>query len=248
MLTELTIKCDKSPGVLARVIVALRRFEVNLTQQQMTEADDHRMLALKVEGPSMPVSNLLNAVLAIPGVEEVVSGADAPQAAAPSAPVRNAGDSPAVAIAEAFPDILDLINTHRATLAQEQAPELMFALGVEVAFLRRGTFADVPDAITVGEFISARILPELSGLGTADTSDEGVRVLSSIFSKPKKGHKASGFGFPLGSVDVVEKCDFLSGYLQGMMEITPAMRYGHVEETMCRKEGHPYCLFRLEQN
>ncbi len=248
MRTELTIKCDKSPGVLARVIVALRRFDANLTKQKMTEAEDHRMLALTVEGPNMPVSNLLNAVMAIPGVDEVLSGADLPQAAVTSSPVRNAGDSAAVAIAEAFPDILDLINAHRATLAQEQAPELMFALGVEVATLRRDAFADVPDTLSVSEFISTRVLPELAGLGDVDMADDDVRVLSSIFSKPKKGQKASGFGFRLGSADTLEKCDFLSGYLQGMMEVTPAMRYGHVEETMCRKEGQPYCLFHFEQN
>ena len=259
MQTKLSIKSDKSPGVLARIVVALHRVHLNLTQQQRAEAEDHTAITQMVEGPAMPQGELVKILTAIPGVLELLSdvqpqaaeasqGSSGAAATESSGPTRAAGESRAVAIAGAFPNILDLVNSYRDTLAPDQAPELMFALGVEVAALRAESLEPVEDGVAIDRFAALRLMPDIAGLADAEYSDEGLKVLSSVFSKPQKGQKASGFGLRFGNVDAVEKCDFLSGYIQGVLEVTPGMQYVHVEETMCRKEGQPYCLFHFDEN
>jgi acetolactate synthase regulatory subunit len=53
MQIKLSIKSDKSAGVLARIIVALRRINLHLAQQKMIEAADHLQIDLIVEEPEI---------------------------------------------------------------------------------------------------------------------------------------------------------------------------------------------------
>ena len=156
------------------------------------------MIDIIVEGPEMPESDLFSIVRAIPGVLELLSDAQPRTAVAStvsnapfgsssasvssatpssaSSPTRAAGESRAVAIAEAFPDILDLVNSYRDTIAPDQAPELMFALGVEVAALRTTSFAPVEDSVAINQFATTRLMPDIAGLANAEFSDEGLKV------------------------------------------------------------------------
>ena len=250
MRIEINITADKSPGVLAKVIVALRRLSLNLAQQQMTEYDDTRLLELVVQGAQeVNTDTLVATMLGISGIEQaVIVGNEAPKVVQPveeqpQTPIQ--GDSLAVEIANAFPNIGDLVTNQLESLKPELAVESMFALGMEVAQLRKDNFVELPMQVTMDTFIRDRLIPDIQAFSKLEVGDEGLKVLSSVFSKTKK---ASGFGFQLGGPDGLAKCDFLSGYIQGMLEATPSMEYSHVEETMCRKEGQPYCLFEFEQN
>ena len=247
MQIDITIVSDKSPGVLARVIVALRKAGLNLTQQQMVEADDHRVFTLSAQGLGADKGQLKGTIEAIAGVNSVQMAGLAEAAAPVAEPAVTASSEGSLAqrLAQQFPAIGDAVEQYQADLPAASASELLFALGKEVAEHRLKVLPSVADDVSIKAFINERLLPDLAELADAERDGDQLKVLSSIFSK---GKKASGFGYPMGGAGTLIKCDFLSGYIQGLLEAVPALRYGHVEEVMCRKEGQPYCLFEFVLN
>ncbi|MDG1905547.1 MAG: hypothetical protein P8I38_07960 [Arenicella sp.] len=262
MQIKLSIKSDKSAGVLARIIVALRRINLHLAQQKMIEAADHLQIDLIVEEPEISEIELSGIIRAIPGVLELLSDeepelyfeASSVDSFEPSSDAdisygsRGFTDPRAVAIAEAFPNIIELVIEYRESLANDQASELMFALGVEVAALRADMFKTVQEKPEMAEFATSRLIPDITGLANVEYSDGGLKVLSSVFTQDQEEQKPGLFGFRFGRAEKVEKCGFLNGYIQGVMEVTPGMKYVHVEESNCRMDGDPYCLFRFNEN
>ncbi|MEO0368382.1 MAG: hypothetical protein AAF197_06290 [Pseudomonadota bacterium] len=254
MQLNLSIKSDKSPGVLARVIVALRRFKLNLTDQQMIEQEDHRLLSVTAEGPNVDLETLLSAINDVKGVMLAATGdaaatpATIAATANPTKTVSEDFSSIAARLIGSYPDIGDMVGEYRDLLEDDQAAELMFALGIEVAGLRMSALANDKTYDSLDTFIAELLIPDMQGLAKTEFDQEGLKVMSSVFTKSKKGKKTSGFSFSLGALDDADKCDFLSGYMQGVLENTKGMEYVHVGETFCRNEGHPYCLFEFDQN
>lgn len=250
MQTNLSIKCTKRTGILVRTISALRKASFSITQQYTEEHGSYSLFRLSIQGPttsSEDFSKILGNIDGILSVQVHVPDVSIPKSKAFEEQPLHQEDS-AVQIAQAYPNIEQLV-AQRKLYDKNTAPHEMRALGVNVATLRGDQLPLIAQGAPLDEFIRSQVIPELLPIAQAHISEGGLKVLSSIFTKPenrqKKGFQA--FGFSMAVIDAgQDRCDFLCGYIQGMMNRAKWLMPLNINETYCRKEGQPFCLFEFK--
>ena len=243
MQIKLSIACDPTPGILAKVIVAMRRAGVKIVEQHGTQRENDHLLELTVEGTEAESSHFEDVVKVVRGVNSVESEA-VHSFNADEEPLTHATDSEvATRISQVYPDIQEIIDAQIEHYDNSEVAAQMYSIGVQVSALRKDSFPAVTDGSELSDVINNRVLPDIADLGKSEYDGKSLKVLSSIFTKSSK-KKKSGFGFSLGAIESDSaKCDFLCGYMQGILDNTLGSENLEVKETFCRKEGQPFCQF-----
>ena len=104
---------------------------------------------------------------------------------------------------------------------------------------------------TLIDIVENEVITELGDIATAEYAREGfetgLKIIVSEFTKPHKSTSAMDLD-SLGTLgNSTVKCDFLAGYIEGMIRLMPGFSEVEVSETRCRNEGHPYCLFEFDE-
>ena len=248
MEERFTLRCAKQHGVLARVITTLRRSGYELNSHSILDCGKTSLLTLKIESEAT-ADQITELFTKTKGVLEI-EFSDTDELVG----VSTAGDSPRMfeielvrEMARKYPDISTLLNQYQRNLDRKTAPDDLHRLGKNVATRRAQT---VPLSSTLGftDVVNDYLLPELAPIAYAELSDAGLKVLSSIFTGPRPGRPKTfntfGMSLELASVDR-GRCDFLCGYIQGMLAKATWLQPRGVSEVYCRNEGQPYCLFDL---
>ena len=253
MQIKLSIRCSKVAGILARAIVALRRAKFKVVSQHTEERNDGTFIELIVEGTASDTDRLTQVVSSLDGVLSVEAHSEAsdeqPSFGATSELKLESLSDSANRIAKEFPDIEVLVDHQRTQYEKDEAAQQMRSLGISVATLREQHFAGIRPGDSIEQIIRSHLIADIAPFADAQYDDDGLKIMSSIFTKPKKTakpEKKRGFGFSLGSIDTnIEKCDFLCGYVQGIVDHANWLNRMQVTETYCRREGQPFCLFEF---
>lgn len=255
-MLRFVINCDSSPGILSKIVVLIRRSSKDIVNQKVTEQDDGRVVEIDFDASKEEAQSLYKTLSKTDGITSVKAYSIRPKTSdQATATGAYSHDSTVSRIAAVFPEIASVILEVREELEASQRTEELFKLGLDVAANRADnnllTMPSKTDDLPTT--IRETILPELALLGDADYVEEGyetgLMVMSSIFTKPKSGERSSSIGGTFGSLESdAIRCDFLSGYIAGVVNVVAAAHGNSydVSETRCRNEGHPYCLFEFD--
>lgn len=248
MQARVTLRCAKQHGVLARVITALRRTGYQLNSYHIQDSGGTSLLTLNIEGEtsSKQITKLFAATRGVLEVDFSSKGGDSGAAAAYD-PLGMLETDLVQELARKYPDISQSLNQYQSSLNIKAAPLHLHRLGKNVATIRAQSIP-LPSSLDFAEVVNDYLLPELAPIAYAELDDAGLKVLSSIFTGPRPGRpktfKAFGLSLELTSIDR-GRCDFLCGYIQGMLAKATWLPPMTVSEVYCRNEGQPYCLFDL---
>lgn len=183
---------------------------------------------------NVPLLNLTASVAAKKLAEATKNGP--PEAEAPPT-FREAPPPQAVAvdqalekIADAYPDIVGPISDLEQTLIPETREAVLTALGQGVGamvFLTRYANMRVPSSISQG--LELTVVPAVSPFAIANAQGKRLDVLACPFCR----------GFRSSST----RCQFLAGFVQGMLNSIPGLEAVWVHETLCRAKGDDTCTF-----
>jgi len=250
MRTTVIIVCSPEAGIILKVVATIRRQQgVDIIKQTSGHHNQQTRLDLVLEGAREDLKSALRSTNKIDGVFSIKPiGRAKPKDE--STQISNDDTlSIAMKIADAYPDIEDLLAAYKESLGDGEKNEALYQLGIQVAELRNLESAPLDARLGLDELVKIRMMPDLAMLADAQFDEDGIKVMRSIFTKPKKKVKTSkGFSFSLGGFDYeVNKCEFLRGYMQGLVFQGGQFDSVKVHETFCRTEGQPYCLFELSQ-
>jgi hypothetical protein len=251
MHARIVVTSSTESGILASVIVSIRKSGVEVEKHHSEDKGDEREMSFDVSATKQELLAIRNNVLKLSGVDGVkvygLKSAAEGQAAPASPPTEG---SVAQRISQAYPNILEIINEHLDTIDKQDAADELHKIGLEVAALRKEKL--MPDKVggDIVDIVEKNVIAELKGIATAeyakDGFETGLKIIVSEFTKPRVtgGAMALDSLGTLGSSTV--KCDFLSGYMEGMVKLVSGSNDIEVTEIRCRNEGHPYCLFEFE--
>jgi hypothetical protein len=252
MRTTVVIVCSPEAGIILKVVATIRRQQgVDIIQQTSGHHNQQTRLDLVLEGAREDLKSALRNTNKIDGVFSIKPVGRAKPKGESTQLSNDDTLSVAMKIADAYPDIEDLLAGYKESLGEGESEknEALYQLGIQVAELRNLESAPLDAKLGLDELVKIRMMPDLAMLAEAQFDEDGIKVMRSIFTKPKKKAKTSkSFSFSLGAFDYeVNKCEFLRGYMQGLVFQGGQFNSVKVNETYCRTEGQPYCLFEFSQ-
>jgi len=200
-------------------------------RNQVTEKKgDLTLLHLTISKGKVPEEELVQALLALPGVQSV-TGESADTAAEAIADAQAQLGLIATTIAQAYPNMLAPLRKYEASLPSEIQAPMMYEVGR-----------------LVGEKIYISQFPGVKGGGTAALTMEQF-IARAI--KPFAIVKTSGPQLELPvcpfSVNPVssggKECEFLKGLIDGLFEAIPNAPQVHATKVYCRARGDATCRF-----
>lgn len=259
---KFAIECQKSPGILSQIVVATRRSSSDIKSQQIDDDGEHRIVTLDFAATKDEAKKLYQFLKQSPGIFDVKAYSTKDEAKAKQAKkktkqaVRSVGSdgNDVSRIGASFPDIEELVLDVREQFSADSVASEMYSIGLDVAAdrIENEEVELVENTGSLDDIIKNAVLPQLKLLGDADYVEEGfetgLMVMSSIFTKPSEGSKTSSIGNTFGSLESAAiRCDFLSGYIAGVVNAGSEDDAYTVRESRCRNEGHPYCLFEFDR-
>ena len=245
---RLLLECEEAPGLLAKIVVAIRAVGLEPENQKFRNNDGVRLVRFDfTSGSQELVVSAMKAVKKIDGVNK----AKAYRAKDPGTEgasfdlndyIQKASDE--------YPNIDGLVaEVREAHEDPEEASEQLAAFGRGVARARFQNGAIAQDGtLTIEETLAAIANEELKDLASSEYVSEGfetgLMVNKSIFTAT--GDSKSSHVGTFGSLESeAHRCDFLAAYIQEALNLSLGNTDSSitVEETRCRNEGHPYCLF-----
>ena len=250
MQIRLTVRCLKRAGTLARIISTLRRADFNIVNQNSEDLGLELLIKLVVRGSATNTQDFERIIDQIDGVLSVKTDIPpTPRSGYVAKLPGNQGD-PANRIALAYPNIGALVGAERKRYPREQASAKQRTLRLRVASIRANAIPQIVRGASLTDIAKDQIVPEILPIARAEIGDSGLKVLSSIFtepsSRPRKGLRAFGFSMASAIDSDAERCDFLCGYIQGILDLADWLRELKVNEVYCRSEGQPFCLFEFD--
>ncbi len=241
-MTEFRLLINDSPGVLVRVVGAMRRLGMSLEYHRLSDSNEPgRRELLVAAGGSVSNTDVSQALLRIKGVVEELKTVEPALTPPDTAPEDRDDETDAVVeeIVAAYPKILRHVAVFEEEIGdQEDCSTRLIALGRRVgANLMHGNTAmegcsSLQDALTI-------TLPVLAPIATATVQGSEIHIRISIFSRRQMNNMDLVFG-PAAS-----KCDFMTGMIQGIVNCAPDLSRIGVEETKCRTNGDEQCIFHL---
>lgn len=246
MRVKLAITCGKSSGVLASIVVTMRKADIPIHDQQHKDLGDFRVVELQVTSTKPELTAVRTRLLSMADIIEVKA-----YAIKTVAPVEAAPSSSNQVVSKLllnFPNVASTVVAYSAELEHSERPQTLFDLGMEVAEQRKDELASVSPNANMAETVNQRVIPDLSGMATLEYAEEGyetgLKIMVSDFTRPELNEEKSSTIHTFGSLEAdASRCDFLAGYIQGVLRSNPSTSQVSVEEIHCRNEGHPYCLF-----
>ena len=244
------IACEKSPGILSKIVVTIRRSGNEIVSQEIDDSGKDRVIDIDFTATQEQAKKLYREFQGISNVYNIKAYASN-KTNKPN--VERGLDGNVAKIVANFPDIGEVVLAQRKQYDETEVVSQMFETGLKVA-TKRINSGDVVIGDQKNDLVAAikqTLVPELRLLGEVEYVEEGfetgLMVMSSVFTKAA-AKKTSGAVNTFASLESgAARCDFLSGYIMGVVNAAmDAGTYSYdVQETRCRNEGHPYCLFEF---
>ena len=134
-------------------------------------------------------------------------------------------------IARAFPDVAHIVRRYGRTLSAERRSRNLFDLGSKTgrAIYKRDFALGSP--LKMPAAWRRVIVPALRNFGETKADDESVTLLNCPFCT---------------SGDAVSCCEFVTGFVRGLLDAGPHTQGRRVHEAACRSKGSQGCTFVLD--
>ncbi|MDX1410442.1 MAG: hypothetical protein R3330_19965, partial [Saprospiraceae bacterium] len=142
-------------------------------------------------------------------------------------------------IVAAYPKILHIVDAFEAEIkdAGERARR-MVTLGEQVGLRMMQGKTDLDDCNNIRDALAV-VIPILKPLADAHAIGPEIHIRISIFTRRQVNTMDLVFG------SEASKCDFLTGFIQGLVNSAPMLPQVQVTESMCRTNGDEECVFRV---
>ena len=170
------ITCEKSPGVLTKIVVGMRRSNIEIIKQHVDDSEERRVLDLDFESSKEQAAGIYNKLKKVDGVFSIKVYMSKPKPAGEAA-----GDSGGVEIesaskdvTEAFPDIGYMVANIHGELDPADRQAKLFQLGLDVAAARleSGEINIGIEGDDLSAIINQAVVPELKKLGDVEFVEE----------------------------------------------------------------------------
>jgi predicted hydrocarbon binding protein len=226
MQNTISILVSKRQGLLAQIVAALVGEGCKLLRQAVSQADDPTLqrFTLTVEGPEATVQNLPRLLLRFGDVESQAHGAAATAAAsAPPVDVEAAMGE----IVAAFPDVAERVRGLARSLPAASRSETLSSLGERLGRREYQRSYALGSPLKLEHALRRMVLPAVRQLARVELEGSVLRVSECPFCAASRAE-------PPG-------CDFLVGFVRGLLHAAPATAGAMVREARCRAAGGPYC-------
>jgi predicted regulator of Ras-like GTPase activity (Roadblock/LC7/MglB family) len=179
---------------------------------------------------NVPLLNLTANVAARKLTEAMRSGWSEPEAAAPEGV---AVDHMLEEIADAYPDLVGPILDLDQTLTSETREAVLTALGKGAgATVFRSRYANMRVPSSISQGLQLVVVPAVSPFAIANAQGNRLDVLACPFCRRLRSPSPH--------------CQFLAGFVQGLLNSIPGLEGVGVGETLCRAKGDDTCTFVAE--
>ena len=179
---------------------------------------------------NVPLLNLTANVAARKLTEAMRSGWSEPQ---PVEPEAVAVDHLLQKIVEAYPDLVGPILDLDQTLTSETREAVLTALGKGAgATVFRSRYANMRVPSSISQGLQLVVVPAVSPFAIANAQGNRLDVLACPFCRSLRSPSP--------------RCQFLAGFVQGLLNSIPGLEGVGVGETLCRAKGDDTCTFVAE--
>ncbi|HXO20835.1 MAG TPA: 4-vinyl reductase [Thermoanaerobaculia bacterium] len=232
MQTRLSLAAKKREGLLAQIGAEVFRGGFQLLDPKVTTPHDPEVyeITLIVEGPEPAVPQLKVNLKALEGVFEVdnVFPENGGGAAAP-ADLEARLQAAFAAVVDSYPHIATPVQEFASSLDAAVRPAAVFSLGQRVGKREYKKSFSLGSPLKLELALRRMAVLALRPFARAESEGSSVRVLSCPFCINLRAAEPC--------------CDFLAGFLQGLLEANPLTAGVRVKEVRCRACGDPDCTF-----
>jgi predicted hydrocarbon binding protein len=218
-----SILVNRRPGLLAQIVSALVREGCKLARQAVVPADDPLLqrFTVTVDGPEAVVQNLPRLLFRFGDVEKPAAGG------ATSEPQRVDVESASREIVAAFPAVAEPVRAFARSLSAASRTETLSSLGERLGRREFQRNYALGSPLKLEQALRRMVLPAVRQMAKVDLEGSALRLPACPFCAVQR--------------DEVPGCDFLVGFVRGLLHAAPATAGTVVSEARCRATGAPYC-------
>jgi predicted hydrocarbon binding protein len=223
MQSTFSMLVSRRPGLLAQIVSALVREGCKLERQAVAHAADPSLqrFTVTVDGPEATVRNLPRLLLRFGDVE---TQADSAAVAAPQ-PVDV--EATVQEIIGAFPDVAERVCAFGRSLPAVSRTETLSLLGERLGRREFQRSYALGSPLKLEQALRRMVLPAVRQIARVDLEGSALRLPSCPFCAAPHAE--------------VPCCDFLVGFVRGLLHSAPATAGTSVREARCRVAGAPFC-------
>jgi predicted hydrocarbon binding protein len=233
MKIELSLVAKKRVGVLAQIATEVFRLDFQLIDQNIATLKDPEFydLTLILEGPAAAAGRLIATLRTLDAVVKLDdrSGAERTFEAAPIDDLAPRLQAAFVQVAAAFPDVAGPVQRFAASLGSANRRRALYSLGERLGRREYQKRFALGSPLKLDLALRRIAVPAVRPFAKADVVESTLRVRSCPFC------------INLHSAEPC--CDFLAGFLNGLLEGNPGTPSVRVRELWCKACGHPECAF-----
>jgi predicted hydrocarbon binding protein len=235
MNIKLSLVAKKRVGVLAQIASEIFREGFQLIDQKIATLTDPEFydLTLILEGPESAAARVTASLRALDAVVKIEGASE--RAPAP-APVEDLGPrlhAAFVQVVDAFPDVVGPVQRFAASLDGASRRRALFSLGQRVGRREYKKRFSLGSPLKLDLALRRIAVPALRPFAKGEVVESTLRVPSCPFCINLRAAEPC--------------CDFLAGFLHGLLEANPGTPDVRVQELRCKACGHAECTFSCTQ-
>jgi predicted hydrocarbon binding protein len=217
MQNTFSILVSRRPGLLAQIVSTLVREGCKLERQAVSPADDPLLqrFTVTVEGPEAAVHDLQRLLFRFGDVEKQTAGA----AVDVEASVQE--------IVATFPDVAERVRALARSLPAASRTEILSSLGERLGRREFQRNYALGSPLKLEQALRRMVLPAVRQLAKVELEGSALRLPACPFCATPRAE--------------VPGCEFLVGFVRGLLHAAPATAGTVVSEARCRATGAHFC-------
>lgn len=250
---------ERRPGVLARVIRALRDLDHTLESNRMGfhSEPDQATLTIVSRGPEKSSAEICQRMRQVAGVARLISiqGEMLHDELTMAGPTRQEKQPPqqeqrlrpldqlplVERITEAFPHVFPIVQKHEDGLDGEEEPKLS-ALGIQVGMRMIDKMPGLAAYDHLEQALELCVLPLIKPFAPGTRSGHTINILVSVFNRRHLNRAED----PIFGVQA-PGCYFMTGLIEGLLSGSAKHPKVSVVETRCRAHGDSACEYLVKK-
>jgi predicted hydrocarbon binding protein len=233
MKITLSLVAKKRTGVLAQIATEIFHEGFFLIDQKIATLSDPEFydLTLILEGPELAAARVAARLRALDSVIKLEDGSRAarPPEAAPGEDLAPRLQAAFIQVIEAFPEVAGPVQRFAASLDSASRRRALFSLGQRVGRREYKKGFSLGSPLKLDLALRRIAVPALRPFAKAEVAESILSVRSCPFCINLRAHEPC--------------CDFLAGFLNGLLESNPGTAFVRVQELRCKACGHGECAF-----
>ncbi len=222
-MVTITISGADKTGSLARISTFLVRKGFRLGAQQVAESGaGAKLVKISLEVSQVDKTRLAAEIKGINPDFRLVSV----EGARSGAPLIRE-------IAERFPDIAPLVRAYAESFSPETRDQELFQAGRKIGTFNYEKEWSLGCPLKMPVALRRTLVPALEKFGKVNATDTSITLPDSPF---------------WGGGNQVSCCEFLTGFMQGFLDVGPLTSDTRVQKVACRAEGDSPCVYTVSYN